>query len=157
MFFFSSFNQLEPLANQLATPEEDFRLVSNGNVSMADGASTAIVMATILPDSTPELQENFTVVITNVQAHNSEDVLMEDLPSFEATPSIVSIAENDHPYGMFTLHSGQLQEVMVKEGASAIFTIERGGGRFGEVSIEWNTSVISPGLSASEFTGRWSK
>ncbi len=114
--------------------------------------NSAVGMVTILSDTVPELIENFTVILTGVMVANSDDILPEDLPLYDTTPLTVSILQNNDPFGRFTINSGQLQLVSVEEGTSATFTIEREGS-FGEVSVKWNTTLISPGLQLTELSG----
>lgn len=139
----------------LATPNEDFIAVADGNVTIANGDTSTVVTVTVSPDTVPELTENLTMVLTGVWVADSDDILAQDLPILDddSLSVIVSIDENDFPYGLFTMHSGQLQLVSVKEGSTATLTIERMGGAFGEVSVEWNTTIVSSGLEWSELSG----
>ena len=139
----------------LATPNEDFIAVANGNVTIANGDTSTVVTVTISPDTVPELTENLTIVLTGVSVADSDNILTQDLPVLDddSLSVIVSIDENDLPYGLFIMHSGQMQLVSVKEGTTAMLTIERMGGAFGEVSVEWNTTMVSSGLQWSELSG----
>ena len=81
---------------------------------------------------------------------------ISDLPKFDDNPSIISIIENDDPYGRFVLHSGQLQEVSVQESDTGedipvMLIVERERGTAGSVSVTWNATGVS--ASTNDFTG----
>ena len=149
--------QLESLAIQLASAEQDFSFILNDNITILDSSDTGAIPVTILSDTQPELRENFTVELTGVEVLGDEDILESDLPKFDDSPSIISIIENDDPYGRFVLHSGQLQEVSVQESDTGedipvMLIVEREGGTAGSVSVTWSATGVS--ASTNDFTGK---
>lgn len=149
--------QLEPLARHLATAEQDFPFVINGNVSIPAGYRDSTISVTVKADTIPELRENFTVQLTSVSVFGEENVDTQLLPQLEATTTIISISENDSPNGRFRLHIEQLQYTSVQEPADAgslpvTMTITRDAGSFGVANVTWNTLLIT--ASNTDISGK---
>ena len=137
-------------------PQQSKTFILNNNITIIDSSDTGAIPVTILSDTQPELRENFTVELTGVEVVGVEDILESDLPKFDDNPSIISIIENDDPYGRFVLHSGQLQEVSFQESDTGedipvMLIVERERGTAGSVSVTWNATGVS--ASTNDFTG----
>lgn len=149
--------QLESLARHLATAEQDFPFIINGNVSIPAGHHDSTISVTVKADTIPELRENFTVQLTSVSVFGEENVDAQLLPQLESTTTIISISENDSPNGRFKLHIEQLQYASVQEPADAgslpvTMTITRDAGSFGTVNVTWNVSLIT--ASSTDISGK---
>lgn len=123
--------------------------VTGGVVEFAEGASTASIAISVLPDSLPEQAEQFTVALFNPlggAALASDDV------------ATVTIRGSDDPHGVFNFRINQHRVVEPDAGALTVtLVIDREGGFQGVVTLYYQTTVAGAGAAAAsagaDYTG----
>lgn len=107
------------------------------------------IEVSIYPDTLPELRENLTVSLMSVSVLGvNDDSLLPVIGNYSDT--IISIAENDDPYGIFSISVSQLSTVQVHEPSGTgtlpvTLTITRSAGTNGPA----NVSLIVNGVTAT--------
>lgn len=157
MNFYNLF-QVQILSMSLATPVQDFGFVAGGNITIPGGVGTSAVPISVVADELPELNEHFIVVLRDVEVLGVTVDDFNDLPILgNITDTIVTIEENDDPYGRFVIYYGnQEQQASVPEPSigsiAVILTVEREAGTIGDVQVSWSASGVN--ASSEDFTGK---
>uniref|UniRef100_A0A1X7VF86 Staphylococcus aureus surface protein A n=3 Tax=Amphimedon queenslandica TaxID=400682 RepID=A0A1X7VF86_AMPQE len=144
--------QLELLARHIASASQDFEYLFNANVTIPAGRNSThsdSIEVSINSDTLPELRENLTVSLMSVSVSGvNDDSLLPVIGNYSDT--IISIAENDDPYGLFSISISQLSTVQVHEPSGTgtlpvTLTITRSAGTNGPA----NVSLIVNGVTAT--------
>ncbi|XP_056394317.1 adhesion G-protein coupled receptor V1 isoform X2 [Hyla sarda] len=126
---------------------------TSGNVTFQIGQMDANITIVVYPDDVPELDEDFSIVITNVSFGR--------LGAF--TNASLTIFANDDPYGLF-LFSELNQPIKVEEkNQNVSLTIKRMSGLMGSVMVTYQTikdsetfSFIPPNIArATQWKDYW--
>ena len=116
---------------------------SGMELRFADGETRTTVALTILGDDEPEIDEDFTVTLTNPTGGSR-------VATGNEGRSRVIIEANDGAAGVVAL-SPLSRSTIVGEGESAVLTLMRGLSTFGAVEVEWLISAIGGGNASLEF------
>ncbi|KAK2144319.1 hypothetical protein LSH36_768g01003 [Paralvinella palmiformis] len=121
------------LIPETASPGVDY-VAYNNSVTFSPGITKTSFSIKILSDSIPEVSESFSIVLGSP----SGDVVL-----VEPSTCTVMIGANDEPNGVLSLRTSpgqQFPRVIVNEDVDVNitgFTVQRSGGKFGRVSIDW--------------------
>ncbi|XP_019373727.1 PREDICTED: G-protein coupled receptor 98 [Gavialis gangeticus] len=111
----------------------DLRVVS-GNISFAPGETVQTLLLEILDDDVPEIEEIIHVELT--RASNSGAIGSDRVAN-------IIIPANDNPYGtVFFQHPLYRFQEPLERSSLANITVQRSGGRFGQLQIFYSTSEI---------------
>lgn len=156
---FSFFIQLELLFRHIATAGQDFDYILNDNVTIRAGrnstSSASIIEVSVNPDTIPELRENFTVSLMSISVSGVTDQSL--LPVFgNYSSTVISIGENDDPYGIFSISVSQLNMIQVQEPSGSgvlpvTITITRSAGTNGVASVSLNVTEMTATMN-NDFT-----
>ncbi|XP_071995626.1 adhesion G-protein coupled receptor V1 isoform X3 [Engystomops pustulosus] len=110
---------------------------TSGNITFQIGQMDANITVYVSPDDVPEMDKNFSIVITNVSNGR--------LGNF--TSALLTIFANDDPYGLF-IFSELNRPIKVEEKNQTIsLTIKRLRGLMGSVMVTYQTLMDSETLS----------
>jgi G-protein coupled receptor 98 len=151
--------KIRPFVRKRAVSQMDYNpAVSMSNASLfttiADGSRWGFINITINPDTVPELDETFHVVITSVQLSSGSAMNPSNEPTLGSNRTAdVTILLNDEPHGSFQILSEGRMNVTVREQdkLAVPMTVERIGGTLGSVSVDWY-GISKSALSGSDFT-----
>ena len=144
--------QAEPLYQSVATSGSDYLPGFSESITIPQGFSSGAIPVTIIGDSTPELNESFSIVLTALELVGSTVENAAEPPRLgDINEVMVVIAQNDDPYGKFVLTaSNGASEIRVMESDNfgVSLTIERQGGTIGDVQVTW--AVVPESSTATE-------
>lgn len=78
------------------------------------GSSETLLIITIMPDNTPELEEEITVTLTSVSPSDTQRLKVG------STQTTIIIPENDNPGGIFQFSSAMKTSYLVKVPITAL-------------------------------------
>ncbi|CAH6787485.1 Adgrv1 [Phodopus roborovskii] len=105
-------------------------LSTNGSFPIADGESEASFDVHLLPDDTPEIQEEYAVQLVSVEGGAELDL--------ERCTTWFSVSANDDPHGVFALYSDHQSILIGKNLIRSIqINITRLAGMFGDVAVRF--------------------
>lgn len=119
-------------------------LTLRGSATILDGQRLAEIVLTLLPDTMPELEEVYTVLLSSVEGGAELDVNRSSV--------YLRVRANDEPHGVFALFSEQ-QKLLVNATDRSRYlalNISRLAGTFGNVSVGYQISYPTPGQSFTE-------
>ncbi|XP_066038594.1 adhesion G-protein coupled receptor V1 [Chamaea fasciata] len=143
-----------PPSNQ-ATENEDY-ILEKKTVIMAENATTASVIVTILPDNIPELQEGFIINITDVQLMTSSSGGQPSVKRLGLQIAEITIEENDDVRGIFNFNvtkdiTGAAVGYEVPAPQNVLkLPVVRQAGRCGSATLYWE--AIHSTASFEDFT-----
>ena len=121
---------------------DDFASATSGNVSITAGNSSQSFEVAIKDDDEAELAETFSVELTNAMLSGAAGALRL---STEASEAMTTIGKND-PLQVTVA----VAPAVVAEGATATFTVALGGGADRAVTVEYELTTASEGLTAGD-------
>ena len=121
---------------------DDFAGATSGNVSITAGHSSQSFEVAIKDDDEAELAETFSVELTNAMLSGAAGALRL---STEASAAMTTIGKND-PLQVTVA----VAPAVVAEGATATFTVALGGGADRAVTVEYELTTASEGLTAGD-------
>ena len=119
--------------------QDDFTS-SAGFVFLDRGESATVIDLAIVDDDVPELDENFSVVLTQVTGAQLD-------PGRSSV--VVTISANDDPHGVIEFESDAMS-IVAAEPSTLHLTLVRSRGLFGSVSVTFNVNFDSNGASATD-------
>ena len=138
-----------------AVSRMDYNPAINLITTIADGSRWGFINITINPDTVPELDETFHVVLTTVQLSSGSAMNPANDPTLGTNRTAdVTIPFNDEAHGLFRIVSstGQMNVTVSEQGNLAVpITVERSGGTLGSVSVDWY-GISDSAMSGSDFT-----
>ncbi|XP_041464132.1 adhesion G-protein coupled receptor V1-like [Lytechinus variegatus] len=135
---------------QSLDPDLSFRQ-TNGQIIFQEGELMKEVTLESLPDETPETNENFQIILTNVQTTGVSPTGAASIDPQGASASI-NIGASDEPHGVFSFAQGSLQ-VATPEGDRLVqLFVERKYGAIGQVRVSYTISQgsLDPTKPANE-------
>ncbi|NXB81784.1 GPR98 protein, partial [Donacobius atricapilla] len=138
-----------------ATENEDY-ILEKKTVIVAENATTASVIVTILPDNIPELQEGFIINITGVQLIISSSGGQPSVKRLGLEIAEITIEENDDARGVFNFNAkkditGAVVGYEVPPPQNVLkLPVVRQAGRFGSATLYWE--AIHSTASIEDFT-----
>lgn len=105
----------------------DYTVLTPSPVTFADGQTSAEVVVSITDDSIPEIDEEFQMMLVST---TGDSVIRQP------DTTTVIIAANDDPMGIFSIAETS-RVVSFEEGSQYQLTVVRGGGTFGNVTVQW--------------------
>ncbi|XP_034025926.1 adhesion G-protein coupled receptor V1 isoform X1 [Thalassophryne amazonica] len=113
---------------------EDF-LALSGTVMILEGEREAEIVVSLMPDSVPELEEVYTILLTAVEG----GATLDTNPNLTSTR--IRVPANDEPHGVFTLNPEQQSIEVVGSGSEVsrvlVVNVTRLAGLFGNVSVAY--------------------
>ncbi len=122
----------------------DFAGTSRGSVVIAPGGSSASFFLTAAVDGVAELDEAFEVTMSNARLTGAPDDVTLDAPS---TVARTTIAANE-----FDQVTVAVAPVVVAEGTTATFTVTLSGGAGWDVTVEYELTTASEGLTSGDLS-----
>ncbi|XP_008827569.1 adhesion G-protein coupled receptor V1 [Nannospalax galili] len=123
-------------------------LFTSGLFTIADGESEATFEVHLLPDDTPEIEEDYAVHLVSVEGGAELDL--------EKCTTWFSVSANDDPHGIFALYSDH-QSILIEQNLirSIQINITRLAGTFGDVAVRFQIlSDLKEEPVASEYAER---
>ncbi|XP_068782490.1 adhesion G-protein coupled receptor V1 [Struthio camelus] len=126
----------------------DYESVTRQRAIMLEGEEFANLTVTILPDSLPELDENFTISLLKVELINISATLKNQPTLGQPNTSTVIILMNGDAFGVFKIYSvspnateeGLYVEVEERPQTNVQLMIHRTEGSLGQVTVEWRVA-----------------
>ncbi|GAB0206124.1 adhesion G-protein coupled receptor V1 [Grus japonensis] len=123
----------------------DYESVTGHWAIMEEGEEFANLTVTVLPDSLPELDEKFTVLLLKVELMNVSTSLKNQPTIGQPNTSTVIIMMNGDAFGVFKIYSvspnatekGLYIEVEERPQTNVQLMIHRTEGSLGQVTVEW--------------------
>lgn len=109
----------------------DYTVLTPSPVTFADGQTSAEVVVSITDDSIPEIDEEFQMMLVST---TGDSVIRQP------DTTTVIIAANDDPMGIFSIAETS-RVVSFEEGSQYQLTVVRGGGTFGNVTVQWQITA----------------
>ena len=109
----------------------DYTVLTPSPVIFADGQTSAEVVVSITDDSIPEIDEEFQMMLVST---TGDSVIRQP------DTTTVIIAANDDPMGIFSIAETS-RVVSFEEGSQYQLTVVRGGGTFGNVTVQWQITA----------------
>ncbi|XP_030832667.1 adhesion G-protein coupled receptor V1 isoform X3 [Strongylocentrotus purpuratus] len=137
-------------SSQSLDPALSFRL-TNGQIVFQQGELLKEVTLESLPDETPETNENFQIILTDVQTTGVSPTGAASIDPQGASASI-NIGASDEPHGVFSFAQGSLL-VATPEGDRLVqLFVERKYGAIGQVQVSYTISqgALDPTKPANE-------
>ena len=109
--------QTEKLYSRLAMVSADFMAEQSASVLIANGETEGRIPAYVMPDTTPELAEKFSMQLTSVELVDSNFI---SNPNFvpllgNVTMATLMISANQDPHGLFALHIQDSNDTLQQE------------------------------------------
>lgn len=123
-------------------------------MSIPDGEATASIVATIVPDSIPEVDEAFVLRLGSIELAadingGREFNFAGDKSLIDSTPQLgpnteaeIVIQKNDDANGVVSI---SLNQFTVQEGSVAMVQLTRTGGTFGAIAVSF---IVTPGTAS---------
>ena len=109
----------------------DYTVLTPSPVTFADGQTSAEVVVSITDDNIPEIDEEFQMMLVST---TGDSVIRQP------DTTTVIIAANDDPMGIFSIAETS-RVVSFEEGSQYQLTVVRGGGTFGNVTVQWQITA----------------
>lgn len=119
-------------------------LTLRGSATILSGQRVAEIVVTLLPDTVPELDEVYTVLLSSVEGGAELDTNRSSVR--------LRVRANDEPHGVFAIFS-EHQNLLVNATDRSRYlalNISRLAGTFGSVSVGYQISYPTPGQSFTE-------
>ncbi|KAI8777860.1 G-protein coupled receptor 98, partial [Biomphalaria glabrata] len=147
-FYEKDVSRMSQLRLNLATAGADFTVVTRMSIVLQDGQTTGLIQLPIINDNIPELDEQFFLTLVDAEVVNSTtDVTDSPLLGSLLKASIV-ITASDNAFGQFVVlnpsdPSSRVVQVQEINKLAVDLVVERQGGTYGNVSIEWSISLVN--------------
>ncbi|KAG7490788.1 G-protein coupled receptor 98 [Solea senegalensis] len=113
-------------------------LVSAGSAVILEGQRDGEILLSLMPDTVPELEELYVVLLTAVEGGATLD------PNPDLIRVHIRVPANDEPHGIFSLDPEQQSVEVVEAGSNVtrylVMNVTRSAGLFGNVSVGYKIS-----------------
>ncbi|KAH9498632.1 Adhesion G-protein coupled receptor V1 [Bulinus truncatus] len=145
-YYEKDLNKFSQLQQNLAKPGEDFTVLTRMSVLLLDGQMSASIPLPVINDDLPELDEQFFLMLTEAELVDGS-IAASDSPLLgQLHKASVVIAASDSTYGVFSLFNlvdptNRIVQVQEIDKLAVNLVVERQGGTYGNVSVEWSIST----------------
>ncbi|XP_048257204.1 adhesion G-protein coupled receptor V1-like isoform X2 [Haliotis rufescens] len=129
----------------LATANEDFGAMNNGQITIPDGAASGTIVVDIRNDDTPEIDEVFIVSLTGVALTGSDVVPFPPQLASNVTSEVI-ISANDGTKGLIMFGESSRSFSVQENNMNVSLAVVRDRGTFGQVSVYFYSQAITPGI-----------